>query len=31
MCDSMHGPTRYYAKQNKPDRERQVQYYFTYM
>ena len=31
FCDSMDGPGEYYAKWNKPVRERQVPYDFTYM
>lgn len=31
ICDSMDGPRGYYDKWNKPDRERQITYDFTYM
>ena len=30
ICDSMDRPTGYYAKWNKPDRERQMLYGFIY-
>ena len=31
ICDSMHGLGQYYAKWNKSERERQIQYDLTYM
>ena len=31
FCNNMDGPREYYAKWNKSDRERQIQYDFTYM
>ena len=31
LCDSMDGPGEHYAKWNKPGRERQTPYDFTYM
>ena len=31
ICDSMHGLGQYYAKWNKSERERQIQYGITYM
>ena len=31
LCDSMDGPGKHYKKWNKPVRERQIQYDFTYM
>ena len=31
FCDSIHGPGRYYAKQNESVRERQTLYDFNYM
>ena len=31
LCDSMDGPGEYYAKWNKPVRERQIPYDFTHV
>ena len=31
LCDSMDGPGKYYAKLNKPVRERQMPYDFAHM
>ena len=31
FCESMDGPGDYYAKRNKPIRESQIPYDFTYM
>ena len=31
LCNSMDGPREYYANWNKPVRERQIPYDFTYM
>ena len=31
LCDSMDGPGDHYAKWNKPGRERQIPYNFTYV
>ena len=31
ICDSMDGPSWYFAKRNKSDRKRQILYSFTHM
>ena len=31
LCNHMDGPGEHYAKRNKPVRERQIPYVFTYM
>ena len=31
FCNSIDGPGEHYAKWNKPVRERQIPYYFTYI